>query len=227
MLSSDLTPEQRARVIEQNILCHNNMAICSNRLEKFVDSIESAKSALLIVTALESAVPNGEVWAACQAQGITLDKVRKDWKKKSLFALGKAELGRHNPTEAEEYLEAALQLIKDDQLLAAGVKELKVLLSKAKQQKAIEAKREMSTWAKAFRKNEMEPEDDVTPQPSPTRPNKDNKKLDTLPSDKSPTPTNVVSTTNHWKWSSTSIWLGLGLVAATSVSLFLLRKRFK
>ena len=122
----------------------------------------------MLVNALENSVPHGGVWIACQALGITLDKLRKDWKKKSLFFLGKAELGRRNPQQAEEYLEAALQLIGDDRQLATGIKEVRVrmneeknfhhdfffliklkgLLNKAKQLKAIEIKREKSTWGK-------------------------------------------------------------------------------
>lgn len=42
-----MSTEERAKLVELNILCHNNLALCSLRLEAYPDAIASARNVRL------------------------------------------------------------------------------------------------------------------------------------------------------------------------------------
>lgn len=98
------------------------------------------------------------IWKCLTENGVTLDQLKKVWKKKALYYVGKAQLKRKNFKEAAEHLEEALGLIAEDAKLAANAGELRTLLADAKARYAKEMKREKSTWAKAFKKGKTEVE---------------------------------------------------------------------
>ena len=166
----------------------------------------------------------GELWRKLNEIGVNEDKVLKDWKKKSLFYQGKAELLRRNYTASIDLLESALELVKNDENYAASVKELRGLILKAKQQRADESKKEKSTWQNAFKKNETAPEESaelpakesITPKNtavvSPSKKATSSKRSDDV----------VAKVSSGW---STGFYLGLGLSfgAAALLGMVLLR----
>lgn len=156
-----LSNKQKSSLFEQTVICSNNVAVCSMRLKEYVHSISFASNALVLIHSLERNIPAGQVWQCLLENGITLDKLRKEWKKKALFCIGKSELNRQNYQEAIERFEEALGLIVDDEALATQTKELRTLLAEAQSKKLSEKKKEKATWSKAFRKNQTVTEEDA------------------------------------------------------------------
>jgi len=154
-----LSNKQKSSLFEQTVTCSNNVAVCSMRLKEYVHSISFASNALVLIHSLEKNIPAGQVWQCLLENGITLDKLRKEWKKKALFCIGKSELNRQNYQEAIERFEEALGLIVGDEALATQTKELRALLAEAQSKKLSEKKKEKATWSKAFRKNQTDTED--------------------------------------------------------------------
>lgn len=116
------------------------------------------RQALLLITTVESQIPSGKMWLQLMTLGVTEDKLVRDWKKKSLYCLGKAEFKRRqNLDQAIEYLEECLKVIKEVDV--ASLRDVRGLLSEAKKLRAAEAKKEKSTWSKAFKKIKDEPEE--------------------------------------------------------------------
>lgn len=113
---------------------------------------------LLLIRSLERNIPDGMIWKCLTENGVTLDQLKKVWKKKALYYVGKGELKRKNFKEAAVHLEEALGLIVDDAKLAANANELRTLIADAKARHAKEKKREKSTWSKAFKKGKTEVE---------------------------------------------------------------------
>eukprot|EP01035_Chromulina_nebulosa_P035038 gene35038-47081_t len=174
-LRTELNIDERVKVVEQTVLCHNNLAVCFLKMDSFSDSISSANNAMVLIAAVEGTKQKGEFWKKMVENGVSEEKLLRDWKKKSLYCLGKAELARKNYTQAVEHLEAALKILSNynDDGSAANMKDFRSLIAKAKHLKAEEVKKEKSTWATAFRKNETEPE--VTSESAPSSPQRDSK----------------------------------------------------
>jgi len=124
-----LSNKQKSSLFEQTVTCSNNVAVCSMRLKEYVHCISFASNALVLIHSLEKNIPNGQIWQCLLQNGITLDKLRKEWKKKALFCIGKSELNRQNYKEAMERFEEALNLIADDDTLIKQTKELRSLLA--------------------------------------------------------------------------------------------------
>lgn len=154
-----LSNKQKSSLFEHTVTCSNNVAVCSMRLKEYVHSISFASNALVLIHSLEKNIPAGQVWQCLLDNGITLDKLRKEWKKKALFCIGKSELNRQNYQEAIDRFEEALVLLVGDEALATQTKELRALLADAQSKKLSEKKKEKATWSKAFRKNQTVTDD--------------------------------------------------------------------
>jgi hypothetical protein len=199
---------------------------------------------MVLIAAVEGTKPKGEFWKKMVENGVSEEKLLRDWKKKSLYCLGKAELARKNYTQAVEHLEAALKILSNynDDGSAANMKDFRSLIAKAKHLKAEEVRKEKSTWATAFRKNETEPE--VTSESTPSSPQRDGKgappltpppsvkkpKANTSSSNnKQPRGSSSSSSSSSWfSFSSYSMFLGLGFVSLLgSATFWYLRNRIK
>lgn len=168
ILSSDiLSNKQRAKVFDLTVTSSNNAALCFLRLKKYSECAFYAKSALNLISALEPRMETGKVWQCLLRDGMTKDKLFKEWKKKSLFYIGKSELMRKNYKTAIDRLREALQILSTDNLtnvhpsISNNITELKDLLVLAEKKKGDEIKREKSTWQKAFKKDKTQPESKV------------------------------------------------------------------
>ena len=115
---------------------------------------------MILINSLETKIPDGEIWKCLSSTGITLDKLQKEWKKKALYFVGKAELKRQNYQAALDSLGLALQLIDKDPKLAANAQELRDLIDGAQKRRSKEKQREKQTWSKAFQKNKTVKEDE-------------------------------------------------------------------
>jgi hypothetical protein len=114
--------------------------------------------ALVLITTLESRIPSALVWKALVKGGMTLEKLQKSMKKKSLYLIGKAEMSRKLYADAVSSFEQSLSLISGDTSDAymKEIKELKDLIAGAQKEIAAEKKKEKSTWKKAFSKSKKE-----------------------------------------------------------------------
>jgi tetratricopeptide (TPR) repeat protein len=162
-LSSDnLSNKQRAKVFDLTVTSSNNAALCFLRLKKYQECTFYARSALNLITALEPRMETGKVWQCLLKEGMTKDKLFKEWKKKSLFYIGKSELMRKNYQTAIDRMREALEIIDTDNQdnvhpsIANNIIELKELIVQAEKKKNDEIKREKSTWQKAFKKDKLE-----------------------------------------------------------------------
>lgn len=93
-----------------------------------------------------------------QENGVTTEQLQRQWKRKALYYIGKAQLKRKNYQEAVVHLEEAYSLIAEDASMAKHAAEHKALLADAKNRLIKENKREKDTWAKAFKKGKTEVE---------------------------------------------------------------------
>lgn len=151
-LSDDIKKEQRASIFELMITCSNNIALCSLREKQYSDVTNHAKTSLNIIEAIEGRL-DGKVWSALQKQGVTLSTLKKTWKRKCLYLLGKAEYSLQNYEEAKSYLQSALLLIEGDSKLQKDIEELKELIKDTKKHIREFSKREKKRWSAAFQKN--------------------------------------------------------------------------
>lgn len=128
---------------------------------------------LLLIQSLEDKINAGpsEVWKCLQARSVSYDKLQ-EWKRKSYFYLGKAELKNKEFDDAASHLEAAVALTPSS---AKDLGKIKELLETAKKHRAAELKREKSTWSRAFKSSKAEHEAEEaaaaaaqTPPSSPT-----------------------------------------------------------
>ncbi len=106
----------------------------------------------LLIRALESRIPDGEVWKCLLGTGMTEERLQKEWKKKTLFLMGKAHLGLGNLQEAVDTLKASLALIAGDPALVKQADELRKLVSDAQTRRSKELRKEKAVWSKAFEK---------------------------------------------------------------------------
>ena len=112
----------------------------------------------MLISALEERMEEGQVWKCLLERGMTKNKLIKEWKIKSYFLAGKAELLRKEYDSSMSHIESALRLLEGDINATAEITKLKDLLSTATKKKSAELKKEKSTWSKAFQKNKEEPE---------------------------------------------------------------------
>lgn len=112
----------------------------------------------MLITALEERMKDGLVWQCLLDRGMTKNKLLKEWKIKSYFLAGKAELLKKEYDASIVHLEDALKILADDPQSTAEITKLKDLLSTAMKKRSAELKKEKSTWSKAFQKNKEEPE---------------------------------------------------------------------
>jgi cobalamin biosynthesis Mg chelatase CobN len=112
----------------------------------------------MLITALEERMKDGLVWQRLLDRGMTKNKLLKEWKIKSYFLAGKAELLKKEYDASISHLEDALKILADDPQSIAEITKLKDLLSTAMKKRSAELKKEKSTWSKAFQKNKEEPE---------------------------------------------------------------------
>ena len=199
---------------------------------------------MVLIAAVEGTKPKGEFWRKMVENGVSEEKLLRDWKKKSLYCLGKAELARKNYTQAVDHLEAALKILGNysDDSSAANMKDFRSLIAKAKHLKAEEVRKEKSTWATAFRKNETEPE--ITSESTPASPQRDTKAAAAIPlsppfSAKKPKANSGSSNNNNnnkqprgssnwFSFSSYSMYLGMGFVTLLgSATFWYLQNRVK
>ena len=110
----------------------------------------------MLITALEERMPDGLVWQCLLERGMTANKLLKEWKTKSYFLAGKAELLRKEYDSSIAFLESGLKFLNDDPQYIEKITKLKELLSTATKKRAEELKKEKSTWSKAFQKNKAE-----------------------------------------------------------------------
>jgi tetratricopeptide (TPR) repeat protein len=162
-LGESLTNQQKAIVFEQTVPCHNNISLCCLLLKNYPESVQFAKNGILLISAIEERMETGLVWKCLLERGMTQNKLLKEWKKKSYFLAGKAELLNKEYKNAIIHLENAIKLIDGDVQSAAEILKLKDLLKSAMKKKSAELKREKDTWAKAFQKNKIEPDEIVAP----------------------------------------------------------------
>ena len=112
----------------------------------------------MLISALEERMDGGQVWQCLQDRGMTKTKQIKEWKTKSYFLAGKAELLRKEYDVAINHLESGLALCANDPQSSTDIVKLKDLLATATKKRTAELKKEKSTWSKAFQKNNEIPE---------------------------------------------------------------------
>ena len=90
-LGYEMPDNFRAEVLEHTIPCHNNIALCCMKDKKYEEAKIYANNGVMLVEALEGQISKGKslVWDEFQKRGMSLHKLTKDWKKKSLFYKGK------------------------------------------------------------------------------------------------------------------------------------------
>lgn len=84
--------------------------------------------------------------------GMTEERLQKEWKKKTLFLMGKAHLGLGNLQEAVDTLKSSLALIAGDAALVKQADELRKLIADAQARRSKELRKEKAVWSKAFEK---------------------------------------------------------------------------
>jgi hypothetical protein len=107
----------------------------------------------VLIRSLEKNIPQSQIWQCLVENGITLDKLQKEWKKKALFFIGKAQLKRGDYADAQKNLEDALGLIEKDPKLATQIGELRELIGEASLKDKKAKQKEKAVWARAFQKN--------------------------------------------------------------------------
>eukprot|EP01032_Pedospumella_encystans_P022018 gene22018-24963_t len=157
-VQGDLDNKQKSMLFEQTVACNNNVALCCMSTEDYVNCVAFATNSLLLIRSLEKNIPDSMIWMCLQGNGVTMEQLQRQWKRKALYYIGKAQLKRKNYQEAVVHLEEAYNLIADDASLAKQVAELKALVTDAKARLNKENKREKDTWAKAFKKGKTEVE---------------------------------------------------------------------
>ncbi len=157
-LGYDMPDPFRAEVLEHTIPCHNNIALCCIKMKNYDEAKIYANNGVMLIDAMESQITKSKskVWEEFQKRGMSLEKLTKDWKKKSLFYKGKACLLQRDYDGACENFDLALRLVKDDAALAKQSKELSDFLSQAKKLKAVAERKEKEMWKKAFNKSKEE-----------------------------------------------------------------------
>ena len=108
---------------------------------------------MTLIEALEKKLSGeSKVWECLVARGVTKAQLQKQWKRRSLYLLGKACVGLGECDEAVSYFKRALKLVIDDPARATDVKELKQLIVSATKRAEKDRKAAKNMWSKAFKK---------------------------------------------------------------------------
>ena len=124
-MGTDLPDHLRAEVLEHTMPCSNNVALCCMKNGQYGESMQYAYNVLMLVNALDEQIYNGGsqayqnngarklsmVWLAFKRRGMTYAKLIRDWKKKSLFYMGKASLLARDYDNAIEFLSQSLAVL--------------------------------------------------------------------------------------------------------------------
>lgn len=168
-----LPNEQKAKIIELQVPCNNNISLCCWFTKNYSDSVLHAQEALKLIKSLESRLPDSKVWQCLEKNGMTRAKLCVDMKSKALFYMGRASVQKGDYQEAVDSLSQAIKLNSVDEGSAGGgtpsknnegseansskdagiVAKCKTELARAKQLLAKEVKKEKSVWSNAFEKN--------------------------------------------------------------------------
>jgi len=147
----------RAEIFETNTPCHNNIATCCLKTSQYSDAMGFARNGLLLVRAMQSRI-GSNMWRELVSRGMTEDKLMKDWCKKSLYLLAKAEMGLKEYDDACEHFEAALKLVDGDDGYKKNAAELRKALEEAQVARKKQLKKEQKIWGGAFEKSKQEEE---------------------------------------------------------------------
>jgi len=162
----NLSNDQKAEVFLQTVPCYNNVAVCCMRLKSYNDCALFANNTFMLINALQGRIPDGNVWKSLLNFGLTLPQLM-EYKKKSLFFMGKAEFLNNEFELSKTHLEEALKLTPSDAVRDKATDELKDILAKTTKKLQEQRKKEKSTWSKAFKKN-TEVAEEVLPVKQPT-----------------------------------------------------------
>jgi len=147
----------RAEVYETTVPCHNNVSTCSLKLQQFSDAMGFARNGLLLTRAMQGRI-GSNMWRALVERGLSEDKLVKDWMKKSLYLLAKAEVGLKDFDEACEHLEAAIKLVEGDKEYEKNAAELRKALEEANVARKQQLKKDKKIWGGSFKKMKQEEE---------------------------------------------------------------------
>ena len=145
-LGEGLDNDQKAVVFELTVPCHNNLALCSLQIHEYNEAAIYARNGIMLVSAIEERIESGKVWQELVTRGMTEKKLKNEWKKKSYFLAGKADLMRREYDTSVSNLEEALKLtLHDDSSSTAAAEEakLKELLQIATKKRAAELKKQV------------------------------------------------------------------------------------
>jgi len=154
-----LPDSMRADVFETMVPCHNNVATCSLKQQNFAEVVAFARNGLMLARHMEARIGQSNVWRELEARGMTQDKLVKDWIKKSLFLLSRAEMALKEYDEACDHLDKALKLVEGDAAYEKNAAELRALLLEAQKERKKQIKKEQKIWGGAFEKSKKEQED--------------------------------------------------------------------
>ena len=147
-LGEGLDNDKKAIVFELTVPCHNNLALCSLQVHEYHEAAIYARNGIMLVSAIEERIESGKVWQELVARGMTEKKLKNEWKKKSYFLAGKADLMRREYDTSVSNLEEALKLtVHDDSSSTAAAEEakLKELLQIAIKKRAAELKKQVES----------------------------------------------------------------------------------
>ena len=145
-LGEGLDNDQKAVVFELTVPCHNNLALCSLQIHEYNEAAIYARNGIMLVSAIEERIESGKVWQELLSRGMTEKKLKNEWKKKSYFLAGKADLMRREYDTSVSNLEEALKLtLQDDTSSTAAAEEakLKELLQIATKKRTAELKKQV------------------------------------------------------------------------------------
>ena len=149
----------RADIFETMVPCHNNVATCYLKQQGFAEVVSFARNGLMLARHMEARIGQSNVWRKLEARGMTKDKLTKDWIKKSLFLLSRAEMALKEYDEACNHLDTALKLVEGDAAYEKNAAELRALLLEAQKERKKQIKKEQKIWGGAFEKSKKEQED--------------------------------------------------------------------
>lgn len=151
----NLTNRERAMVFEQTVPCHNNLSLCSFKMNKMAQCIEFAHNSLTLISALQSKIASGsEIWKVLtKERGMTMEKLL-ELKKKAHFNIGKASAEKKDHDTAVKHLEEALLISNKDPSKATDSAKIQAMLSAEKKKRSNDLKKEKKTWKKAFSENQ-------------------------------------------------------------------------
>lgn len=167
-MGDKLSNDEKASLMEQSVPCHNNMSLCSLKLNKWAYCVLYANIAIQLISSLEAQIPQGsKVWECLQERGVDMDTLLKKWKKRSYYLAGKGYTGALELKNAKESYQQALQLIVNDSEYVKETSELTKLIADTSKKIAKENRIEKKMWTKAF--SGSGEEEEKTPVSSPKK----------------------------------------------------------